>query len=223
MARQVERGPATHDPGALLWTVAVAAAAAALWLVPPPPGRAFVEDPTPGHTGGFGEPTCRSCHFDNPPDDPQGALRLGGVPERAASGATYRLAVVLERPGLERGGFQLAARLGAGERRGEPAGRLEPVDERVRVTRVEEAGVAYAHHTPRGTFAEVPGELRWELDWTAPDDLAGPVRFHVAANASNYDDSELGDFIYTAEADTSGPLLRGSPAQRSTVTPNRSR
>jgi hypothetical protein len=36
----------------------------------------------------------------------------------------------------------------------------------------------------------------WTMEWTAPSTGAGPVQFNVAANASNNDDSPLGDFIY---------------------------
>jgi hypothetical protein len=34
------------------------------------------------------------------------------------------------------------------------------------------------------------------MEWTAPSPADGPVQFNVAANASNNDDSPLGDFIY---------------------------
>jgi hypothetical protein len=41
------------------------------------------------------------------------------------------------------------------------------------------------------------------MDWTAPSADAGPVQFNVAANASNNDDSPLGDYIYTKMVRTS--------------------
>jgi hypothetical protein len=78
------------------------------------PARAFVEDPAPGHTGGFDEPTCRACHFDQSVNDAEGSLTLDGVPQRVQPGKTYRLIVTLERPGLARGGFQLSARFADG-------------------------------------------------------------------------------------------------------------
>jgi len=34
------------------------------------------------------------------------------------------------------------------------------------------------------------------MNWPAPAAAAGPVQFNVAANASNNDDSPLGDYIY---------------------------
>jgi hypothetical protein len=51
----------------------------------------------------------------------------------------------------------------------------------------------------RGTAAgtTVSGDsIRWLFRWTAPSESGGPVVFHVAANAANFDDSPLGDFIY---------------------------
>lgn len=179
----------------------MAVALVALTLVGPlPSARAFVEDPIPGYTGGFGEPSCHACHFDLPLDDSEGELRLKGVPERFTPGSSYRLTVVLERPGVVRGGFQLAARFAEGELEGASAGTLVPVDERVRTSRDDGTGVTYAHHSPEGTLAKRPGNLFWELEWLAPGEPVAPVLFHAAANASNDDDSELGDSIYTVEA-----------------------
>jgi hypothetical protein len=159
--------------------------------------------PEPGHTGGFGEPTCHACHFDRPLDDGEGTLRVEGLPDAPRPGETYRLRVALERPGLRRGGFEIAVRFAAGPARGRSAGILRPIDGRVEVTRVEEARVDYAHHGPAGTVAEPPGEppgeIAWQLDWTAPLE---PERLllHAAANAANDDDSELGDRVYTRES-----------------------
>jgi hypothetical protein len=163
------------------------------------PAEASATRPEPGHTGGFGEPTCRSCHFDGPLDASGGSLRLEGLPATARSGSTYRLSVVLERDGLARGGFQLAARFADGALRGRSAGLLRPVDGTVEVIRADDASIDFAHHSPTGTRAATPGELRWTLDWIAPDD-GGRVLFHAAANAANDDDSELGDLVYATEA-----------------------
>jgi hypothetical protein len=38
---------------------------------------------------------------------------------------------------------------------------------------------------------------RWTVVWTAPA-TGGAVTFNAAANAANEDDSQLGDYIYTA-------------------------
>jgi hypothetical protein len=60
------------------------------------------------------------------------------------------------------------------------------------------ADVQYGQHTDRGTVVEGDG-ARWRLRWTAPAHGAGSIVVHVAANASNDDDSELGDYVYVGE------------------------
>jgi hypothetical protein len=60
-----------------------------------------------------------------------------------------------------------------------------------------------------GTKASVPGELKWVVDWRAPDAEAELVVFRVAGNASNQDDSALGDYIYLTQR-------RSAPAPRKT-------
>ena len=57
--------------------------------------------------------------------------------------------------------------------------------------------VEYIQHTKAGSAPARAGEARWTLVWTAPTAKA-PVQFDIAANASNNDNSPLGDFIYSA-------------------------
>lgn len=156
----------------------------------------YADGPPPGHTGGFGEPTCRACHFDNPLDAPGGELALSAVPGEWRPGESYRIRIELRRPSMKRAGFQLSARYAAGERAGEGAGRLFPADGRSRVA--DSAGIDYASHTPEGTAVAVADSAAWEVGWRAPDDALARVVFHVAANAANGDDSEFGDHILTA-------------------------
>lgn len=154
-----------------------------------------------GHTGGFGEPSCHECHFDAPLNEPEGDLTVSF--QKADSGAVL-VRVVLARPGLEAGGFQLAARFADGSRAGEQAGSLRAVDERVEVAAHEETGVAYAGHGPDGTAPTAPDTVAWTVAWTPPEGGSSgsdaPVRFHVAANAANGDLSEFGDHVYLVEA-----------------------
>ena len=163
---------------------------------------AYSNGPAPGHTGGFDEPTCHTCHFDNSPDDRSGSLALAGLPDLYTPGAPYQLDVTLERPGLVRGGFQLAARFASGQHKGGQAGRLERLDDRSQVLEtVSEKGnqVQYVQHTAAGSYSSARDSLTWSLRWIAPETAAAPVAFHLVANASNDDDSEFGDFIFTRE------------------------
>ena len=174
---------------------ALAAAAVAVVLLAPRPGSGFTDGPPEGTTGGFGEPTCESCHHGEPPNAPGGALRVV-APETFTPGEEHVVEVRLERGGMGRAGFQLSVRFAGGARGGSQAGELLPVGGDVQV--VASHDVAYAGHTATGVDGVAEGVATWRLRWRAPD-AAAPVVFHAAANAANDDDSELGDHVYTAE------------------------
>ncbi len=160
----------------------------------------FVEGPFPGMTGGFREPTCRFCHFDKRLNDPAGSLIVSGIPKSYNAARQYAITIILTRPAMARGGFQLSARFAAGARRGEQAGVLKPTDGRVQIVEAPDGKVKYAQHTPQGTVAAPNGALQWVVEWTAPDPPGAAVVFNVAGNAANNDTSPLGDFIYVREA-----------------------
>jgi hypothetical protein len=64
--------------------------------------------------------------------------------------------------------------------------------------------IQYAQHLRTGTALVAADTARWTVLWTAPQGGAGAVRFNAAANAANEDDSQFGDYIYTA-TETSAP------------------
>ena len=152
----------------------------------------YYENPPAAHTGGFGEPTCHACHFDGDLNDGQGALFIEGLQGPLVGGREYPLKVVITKPGLERAGFQLSSRFEDGTQ----AGILSGQDELVAIDVANK--IQYIRHTPDGTEAMVEDSLRWEVLWRAPDE-AKTVLFHLAANASNRDESEFGDAIYQKE------------------------
>jgi hypothetical protein len=162
----------------------------------------FKTGPPPGHTGGFGEPTCRACHSDAGLNEPGGELAITGAPPGYEPGRTYQLEVVLRRAGMLRAGFQLSARFADGA----AAGALAPGDARSFVTWDTLSHVRYIEHNLAGTALSGDGG-RWMVRWTAPGDARGVVVFNAAGNAANDDDSPLGDLIYTA-------ALRVAPARR---------
>lgn len=151
----------------------------------------------PGHTGGFGEPECSFCHSDRETNPPDGRLAIEGLPERYLPGRRYALAVLLEHPALQSGGYQLAFR----SEEGEPAGQLAAASSGSEV--VAGAEQVYLQHTASGRKAVEEGRIRWEFSWTAPGDdgatAPGPVHIHVAGNAANDDASALGDRVFTLE------------------------
>lgn len=172
-----------------------------LLVIAAPLAWAFLEGPFPGMTGGFGERTCHHCHFDNPINAPPGRVRLTGVPRSYTPGERYVLTVTVTRPHLSAAGFQIAGRFTAGKGAGTPAGTLQPIDDRTQT--VEEAGQVYLQQTKRGS-EPVTGRGTWQVEWIAPPKPAGPVIFHVAANAANADQSPLGDFVYTTRVRIEG-------------------
>ncbi|MFI5280232.1 MAG: choice-of-anchor V domain-containing protein [Gemmatimonadales bacterium] len=155
--------------------------------------------PPLAHTGGFGEPTCRECHQGEALNAPGARLRIEGVPQPWRPGRAYRITVTLRKDSLARAGFELAARFVQG---GASAGILIPYDSLLTaVDRDSVSGISYAHHTRRGT-AIAAGPARWTVLWTAPLSGSGGIAFNVAALAANDDNSNLGDFVYTAAATT---------------------
>ena len=153
------------------------------------------DGPPLARTGGFGELTCAECHLDLPLNAPGGALLIEGVPEAFVPGGAYVVTVVVEAEGMERAGFQAAARFQADDRVGEPAGRLASIDGRTVVR--SEGGIDYVNHTVQGSLLGPGAVASWSFEWVAPADPA-PVVLHVTGNSANGDNSPLGDFIYTA-------------------------
>ncbi len=172
---------------------ATAAAFAAVAAVPagerPASAWAYPDHPLAGITGGFGEPTCHSCHFDGPENDPGGSLELLGLPDRLQPGRRYELRIHLRRPGLAAAGFQLSARTPDGLN----AGTWHWPDSTIQ--HLQQNGISYLTHRKAGTDPTGTDRSEWVVHWTAPDS-ATTVLFHLAANAANGDASEFGDHTY---------------------------
>ena len=157
---------------------------------------AYPDAPPPGTTGGFGEPTCVSCHFATTPDT-LGSLALRGLPATYAPGRSYELTVELARADMAAAGFQLSARFASGPVHGRQAGAFRVLGDHAAVT--PQSGVEYVHQSLAGAVPPTPGLARWRIEWTAPGEGSAPIRFHVAANAANGDDSPLGDRVYALQ------------------------
>ncbi len=165
----------------------------------------FPVAPPPAHTGGFGEPTCETCHMGNPLNDPAGAVELRGIPAAGYEpGRAYRVTVLVRQAGMAAGGFQVAARGAAGADSGRAAGTWRALDDRVEIT--THRGIAYAHHTEAGA-APSPDSASWTLEWTAPA-APGRVVFHVAANAANGDRSQFDDYVHAQGFERAGVTRR---------------
>ena len=158
---------------------------------------AFKEGPYPNVTGGFGEQSCHLCHLDNPVNAPGGSVTLDGIPPSFSAGQTYSITVTVNRDGMRRGGFEIAARFASGKQKGKQAGVWKPLDARVQlIPGAVDKVLTFVQHNLAGSRVAATGANSWTIDWTAPQPSAAPVQFNVAANASNNDDSPLGDYIY---------------------------
>lgn len=112
-------------------------------------------------------------------------------------GERYQIVVGLRREGLRRGGFEIAARFASGRNKGRQAGSWTPQDTRVQlIPGAVDKALTFVQHNLMGSRVSATGENSWTVEWTAPAAPSGPVQFNVAANASNNDDSPLGDYIY---------------------------
>jgi hypothetical protein len=162
----------------------------------PAPGVHTYPEQLPGtFTGGFGEQTCQSCHFDYPLNPvEEGSLAISGIPDSYKSGSSYAIVIEVNRQNLGKAGFQLSARTTAGTQ----AGSFSLDQERLRFTN-ESGDIQYVQHTAEGTRPTGQHSTVWQVKWTAPSKAAGPVTFNVATNAANGDDSEFGDLIFASE------------------------
>jgi len=164
---------------------------------------AFKEGPYPNVTGGFGEQSCHLCHLDNPVNARGGSVTLDGVPPSFTPAQTYPITITINRDGLRRGGFEIAARFASGKQKGKQAGVWKPRDARVQlIPGAVDKVLTFVQHNLAGSRVPATGANTWTVDWIAPDAPSAPVQFNVAANASNNDDSPLGDYIYVKAAKT---------------------
>lgn len=175
---------------------------------------AYADGAPAAHTGGFGEPTCRECHFDHEADAPGGALQLLGFPRSYRADSVYNLEVRLTRSGLVRAGFQLAVRFAGGGRAGRSAGRLLVEGDRVQRVGGGPDSVDYVSHTVEGSRPATSDTARWQVAWRAPEEPSDKVRLNVAANAANGDDSEFGDYIYLLECGSGPESAAATVAER---------
>jgi len=179
---------------------------AAVLIVVPLGLSAYKEGPYPNVAGGLGDQTCHQCHLDNPMNAPGGALRVTGIPPVYTPRQSYPITVTIARGDLRRGGFEIVARFSSGPQRGRQAGAWRLRDARAQmIPGAVDPALQFIQHTLAGSRAAAAGANSWTIDWTAPSEAAGPIQFNAAGNASNNDDSPLGDFIYTK-------MMRSRPA-----------
>lgn len=153
----------------------------------------FPEHLAGAFTGGFGEQTCHSCHFDYDLNMDEGVLKLIGLPEAIQPSTEYEFTVEIGRPELGAAGFQLTSRFEDGTQ----AGYFMPNEE---VTYTPSVGnnIQYLQHAIRNIRPD--GDTKsWKFTWTAPSQVNSTIYFHLAGNAANGDESAFEDWILTRE------------------------
>ena len=192
-------GPAVALCAAGLFAVVSTAAAPARNAGTAPdaeaPARAHIAGPPAAHTGGFGEPTCATCHIGAPLNEPGSTLEVIGLEGGYRPGQRHPVTIRFESFDMLAAGFQASFRFEEGERRGARAGEVRPLDARVTVVSGEDGDTEYVQHTRAGA-TPTDGVVEWTFEWGAPE-TETPIALHVAANSGGGDDSPLDDLVYT--------------------------
>ena len=156
--------------------------------------------PLDGLTGAPAENNCTQCHTGNELNASGGSLTLT-IPETYEPNAVYTIIVNLSHTGQKRWGFEMTALDADGTRAGSFAA------DDAENTQVSEAdSKQYIKQTSNGTAQGTEDTHNWEFQWTAPDADIGPITFYAAGNAANGDFGLAGDYIHTAQEESTPPI-----------------
>lgn len=175
----------------------VALAVVFLFLLAPRPGLASSSGPPDGYAGNppYNE-SCATCHFSYDPNSGDGSFELLGLPDAYAPGQTYTLQLSLSDPGQIRWGFELTV-LDDADYLGQGGQLIVTDSENTQISENVEGTEDYLKQTLDGTHWGTPdGPVAWTFDWTAPGDGVASVTFFYTGNASNGDESFMGDYVY---------------------------
>ena len=164
---------------------------------------AFSFDPPDEKTGAPNESTCAQvgCHAGNDLNASGGSVTLTTFPETYIPNEVYTIVVNLSRTGQSRWGFEMTALDADGAR----AGSFK-ADDAANTQVSDTNSKQYIQHTSVGTAQGTNDAHSWEFQWTAPDADIGPITFYVAGNAANGDSGSTGDYIYTAQEESTPPI-----------------
>ncbi len=146
-----------------------------------------------GVTGGLGSPTCMMCHS-GPTGTGTASISIQGNPSTYNPGQTYTVNVAVSEPGCTKFGF--ASRII--DINQNAAGSIASTSSETQI--ISGTNPQEITHTRAGTATTTPGSKRWSYSWTAPAAASAPdsVYFAAAINASNADNRNSGDRIYSA-------------------------
>ena len=156
--------------------------------------------PLDGLTGAPAENNCTQCHAGNELNASGGSLMLT-IPETYEPNEVYTIVVNLSRTGQSRWGFEMTALDADGARAGSFA-----ADDAGNTQVTEANSKQYIKQTANGTGQGTEDAHSWEFQWTAPDADIGPITFYAAGNAANGDFGLAGDYISTAQEESTPPI-----------------
>jgi hypothetical protein len=131
-----------------------------------------------------------------------GTLSILGVPSQYAPGGAYSITVRLSSTANQnsltrRWGFELTAiRLSDGQ----GTGTFQSPDLLVRTGSPATGNRPYISHDGDTFQQGASSPVQWSFTWVAPQQDVGTIVFYAAGNAANGDQTNSGDFIYTASA-----------------------
>ena len=127
---------------------------------------------------------CAQCHVGA--DQHPAEFVVEGLPKTVEPGKTYKIVIKItkgpESKGAAYGGFAIVA----------TAGKFIIVDEKDTFkTTFTEGGKQYegVTHTKEGSL-----KREWVVEWQAPSDCTGPIKFMISVLAANGDSSPMGDW-----------------------------
>jgi uncharacterized protein (TIGR03437 family) len=155
----------------------------------------FSTTPPASHTGGFGEPTCQSCHGTGVnTGSGQVTIEVSNVSSGYSSNSTFPVTVTVNDPTAVHWGFELSARTQSGQQGGTLLAGSDGFTQLL-----SQGGIQYMAQTAAGARLGQANGVSYSFQWRAPDVSSGPVTFHVAAVAGNHNPptSDAGDLTYT--------------------------
>ena len=152
-------------------------------------------------SGAPGEVTCAAsgCHDDAPLNVGNAVLSISVANNitKYTPGQTYPITVRISETGVNRFGFQLVALKNNDNLNAGTVSITDPARTQMITNDIALLDRKYATYTYQGTAPSSPGVGEWTINWTAPDQNAGPVTFYVGSVSANNDHTDFGDHVYT--------------------------
>ena len=152
----------------------------------------FSSGPPTAKTGAPGEGTCTQCHSGSVMDGTSvNSITLTDGNQQVVTeytpGETYIVSITTQ--AASKRGFQVSPRILSNNSRAGTSSGISSVSA-VQNTSSQQ----YVNHVSSST-----GALSWEFNWTAPATNEGDVRFYLATNVANGNNSTSGDNIFTSQ------------------------